>query len=164
MKTESAVAWVKDKNALNEPREHDLVWPDGKMERFAFEPRAFREIPMVLATRWLVGNGGFEVREGGPGGPILKLVAQKQEAAQGPGFVMRPDQVVATLDELTLDALLARVQKAGGTLARQAGKKALIEFLVTGDAPMDVDRAPAGEPSFAKASEGGPLGTLVNAA
>jgi hypothetical protein len=156
-----AMAQVEDLNATagNVEREHDLLAADGSVHHFTFEPRKETAVPLALATRWLVGNSGFRVKVDGQ---VLKLVAPKQVAVQGPGHVMRPNEVVATLDELTLDALLARVQKAGGQggsqrsapLGRAAGKKALIEFLMTGDAPTDVDQAPAGEP----------LGTLVNAA
>jgi hypothetical protein len=128
--------WVKDVNAIDETREHDLVWPDGKKDRFPFPPRKFVEIPQVLAVRWLVGNKGFEVREGGPDGQVLKMAPVAQDTARGKASIqLRNDQVIAVLDELTLEALLARVQKAGGQMTRANGKKALVDFLMTDGQP-----------------------------
>ena len=160
--TEIAMAKVRDLNARDEAREHDLVAADGSVKRYRFEPRQHTEMPLALATRWLVGNIGFEVL--GPDGQRLALVPQAQQAAQGPGLVLRPDQVVASLDELRLEALLVRANAAGGKFARTAGKRRLIEFLLDeGPAPAEQGGSPRSAP-IDDTPEGEKLGQLEKAA
>jgi hypothetical protein len=152
--TTVTMAKVRDLNATTEPRTHDLVDADGVKAAYAFPPGAWVDVPLTIATRWLVGNSGFEVK--GPDGQVLKLVAQPQEAAGGRGLVLRPDQVVASLDELTIDALMSRVQARGGKLTKADGKQKMVAFLLSGGAAAAgaIDDAPAGEA----------LGELVKAA
>lgn len=150
--TEVAMAQVKDLNATTDARRHDLLDADGKIVSFDFMPNRYTAVPLTMATRFLVGNSGFEVL--GPDGQVLRLMAQPQTGA-GPGIVLRPDQVIASLDELTLDALVTRAVAKGGKFTKASGKKAVVEFLV-GGAP-----APAG--TIDDLPEDEPLGVLAKA-
>lgn len=145
MQTATAMAQVKDLNAVTDARRHDLMDADGKITAYDFMPGRYTEVPLALATRWLVGNIGFEVK--GPDGQILKLVAQPQDAAGGRGMVLRPDQVIASLDELTQDALIARAAAKGGKFTKASGKKAVVEFLLAGGVPLEggIDDTPENE-------------------
>ena len=148
--TEIAMAKVKDLNAITEVRKHDLLDADGKIVPFEFKPHQYTAVPLTMATRFLVGNSGFEVL--GPDGQVLRLMAQPQTGA-GPGVVLRPDQVIAALDELTLDALVIRAVAKGGKFAKASGKKAVVEFLVGG--------APAAAGAIDDLPEDEPLGVLA---
>ena len=144
--TEIAMAQVKDLNALTDARRHDLIEPDGSVKAYEFMPGRYTAVPLTVATRYLVGNSGFEVK--GPDGQILKLVQQPQDAAGGRGLVLRPDQVIASLDELTQDALIARAAVLGGKFTKASGKKAVVEFLIAGPTPTAgaIDGTPEDEP------------------
>lgn len=140
------MAQVRDLNAIDAPRTHDLTDQDGRVTAYTFHPRQHTAVPLTVATRWLVGNNGFEVL--GPDGQVLKLVQQPQDAAGGRGLVLRPDQVIASLDELTQDALIARAAAKGGKFTKASGKKAVVEFLLAGGVPLEgaIDGTPEDEP------------------
>lgn len=150
-----AMARVRDLNAIDCARAHDLVDAAGKVELYTFQPRQYTEIPLALAARWLIGNKGFEVL--GPDGQVLTLQTQGQETTGGNALVLRPDQVIAALDELTVESLLVRCNAKGeNRLTRSSGKKAMVEFLMhRGPAPVaNIDDTPADQPlgELAKAS------------
>lgn len=118
---------VVDLTATQGPRRHEIV-QDGRSHVYVFES-ADQPVAMPRAhALTLVGNAGFAVHE--PSGQRLHT----RPAAAGP-LVLRPDEVVARLEELTVDALLARAQAlAGGGRFKRAGARRddLIAFLIAG--------------------------------
>jgi hypothetical protein len=149
--TETPMCQARDLLAVDGPRTHDFPDESGKLRSITFEPRRFVAVPMDVAMI-LVGNEGFEVRD--PNGTPLKV--QKHTGPVGnQGIVLRPDEVVAKLDELSTEALLERAKRfpEGGKLKKADGRAALISFILSAGVPQqDLDNAPAGSRLGALAS------------
>lgn len=122
----SSMCRVRDLYARERVRVHELRDADGKFEDYAFPPGQHIEIPMDIALS-LVPNEGFEVI--GPDGKVLRMTALP--AGQG-NAVLKPDQVVATLAELTDAALYnrARGRIGGEIVSRGWPRTQLMSFLL----------------------------------
>ena len=113
------------------PRQHELTNPaTGKVERFKFAEgeatRCPRWAALVLAT-W----PGFEVQD--PKGRSFRIEAARRAA---PARELGPDEVIARLEELTQEALLARCQaEPDCPLGKSARKTELVDWLLTRTRP-----------------------------
>lgn len=118
---------VRDLLAYNGPRVHELPDSRGIVRKYAFaNSESFVEIPMPIAAK-LIGNDGFQVlNERGHEMRVQKLEGE----GNNKGVILAYDEVVAKYDELTLDALKARVERAGGKIQQGARKDDLVSFLI----------------------------------
>ena len=129
--------------AVHGPREHELLAANGRYELFRFEPRKYLELPMSIAMQ-LVGNDGFEVldQDGQP------LTLRPAVTGNKPGIVLRPDEIVARINELHIDALVERAngKRGGESMSKRDGREKLIAFLMANDATETVVAVDDGEP------------------
>lgn len=128
--TQQTTCKVRDLLALDQPRTHELPGEDGRLVSYTFKPREHLPMPMAQAMM-LVANDGFEVLD--PAGKRLQVRTPGGQGGASKGIVLRPDEVVARLDELTLDALLQRATRlpGGDELKKNDGKDKVIAFMLS---------------------------------
>ena len=109
------------------PRQHELANPaTGKVERFKFSEGEATRCPRGAALV-LAALPGFEVQD--PKGRTFRIETQRRAA---PARDLGPDEVVARLEELTSEALLARCQaEPDCPLGKSARKTELVDWLLT---------------------------------
>jgi len=132
--------YVLDTSAVDpeKPRQHSLLI-EGKQKVFVFKAGERLEMPFQQGIKFL--SDGFIVTD--EAGEEWKPLAKR--GPHEPQPALRPDQVVATLSELSRDALQVRAWRLpGGEVAikHNASKQDVIDFLMerhTGmDAPVKV--------------------------
>ena len=118
---------VRDLLAYNGARVHELLDSRGITRKYAFaNSDTFIEIPMPIAAR-LIGNEGFQVlNERGHEMRVQKIEGQ----GNNKGVILAYDEVVAKYDELTVESLKSRVERAGGKIQQGARKDDLVSFLI----------------------------------
>ena len=117
------------------PRQHELTNPaTGKIERFKFAEGEATRCPRWAALA-LAALPGFEVAD--PRGKRLRIAAARRAA---PARDLAPDEVVARLEELTQDALLARCQArdSGCGFGKSTRKTELVDWLLAREDGMAV--------------------------
>lgn len=128
---------VVDLLATTGQREHDMTGSDGLRHIYRFPDHVTRvKVPLEHAIRFAQIPDAFAVfnRMGQP-------VRARRQVAGDPANGLSPHQVVASLTELTTEALVSRVLKVARTerlrnSAITATREQLIEFLLaTPDAP-----------------------------
>lgn len=109
------------------PRKHDFLGDDGGVISYEFKPSEKKEMATHEAAKFLkhdhflvTDKDGFQIK------PIPKDRGEKEARPTLGG-----DEIVARYDELTIDALITRVNAmpGGGQAGKAWGKKKLIEFL-----------------------------------
>lgn len=102
---------VLDKTAIHGKRIHELPNGKGGYDRHTFEPDTYLTLPPHAASP-LIGNDAFvvETSDGIVLRPIVETVGRGEGEAK---ITLSPDQVIASLDELTKDALYLRARNAG---------------------------------------------------
>lgn len=130
------VARVWDATAVRGPRVHEF---GGRA--WTFIPGEPTEIPLAIAR--LVAHIP-EFRVEGPEGEVYTATPAPAEAKAAAAPRLRNDQVVADLDELTIQALRERAQKWGDHPGFDPGlaKAGLVKFIMERQAEAAV-RAPA---------------------
>lgn len=133
------ILYVRDRLARvgGKPRKHELI-VEGQQFLYAFEAGQRVPMPRVHALRFNLAPEGFEVTYDAAGKTIVEAAGPDAGRAALP--VLEPDQVIARLDELTLDALLnrANVLDGGERLTKRDGKDTIMAFLKgTRAAPKD---------------------------
>ena len=120
-------ASVQDLNAtrFNTTRQHRL---GGRY--FTFPPGEFVDVPFDIATKHLVPNDTFEVRD--QEGNLIEAMRHEESSVPGSAPVaMKADETIALFEELTFEALKDRAEKHEGFEAGAHPKKDdLIAYLV----------------------------------
>lgn len=118
------VARVWDATAVRGPRVHEI---GGR--NWTFIPGEPTEIPLAIAR--LVAHIP-EFRVEGPEGEVYTATATPAAAKAAGAPALRNDQVIADLDELTIQALRERAQKWGGHPDFDPGlaKAGLVKFIM----------------------------------
>lgn len=118
------VARVWDATAVRGPRVHEF---GGRA--WTFIPGEPTEIPLAIAR--LVAHIP-EFRVEGPEGEVYTATATPAAAKAAGAPALRNDQVIADLDELTIQALRERAQKWGGHPGFDPGlaKAGLVKFIM----------------------------------
>ena len=108
------------------PRLHEIV-VDGKAHPYTFHPSVAVTMPRTHAMKFL--KAGFHVID--PKGNVMVNAPAGPDPHQTAKFELGEEEVVARYDELTLEALLLRVNQmiGGERLQRTDGKDAMIAFL-----------------------------------
>lgn len=123
---------VKDKNHRpgNPPRVHEPVLGHS----YPLTHDAFTMMPAAHAVHFL-GDPAFEVINEDA---VKVAPIPKGKTSKGEEYRPAPGQVVAALEELTTDALLARAQltPGGERLTKRNGREPIIKFII--DAQMAV--------------------------
>lgn len=118
---------VEDTTALPDhpDRVHEMI-VDGRRTAFTFKPGEKKPMPIDLALRF--NQSGFIVSDPDTGDVYEPAPAQPAGAA---ALVLKANEVVARLDELTAEALLirAKVMPGGEALNRSSGKERLMAFV-----------------------------------
>ena len=109
------------------PRQHELTNPaTGKIERFKFAEGEASKCPRWAALV-LAALPGFEVTD--PKGRSFRIESARRTA---PARALGADEVIARLEELTQEALLARCQaEPDCPLGKSARKTELVDWLLT---------------------------------
>lgn len=115
-----------DPESPNHVRSHQIPF-DGIIKTFTFHYGKSLEMPFAHAMKFLVDEA-FQVSD--ETGKLYKPVP-KAETDGAQGLVLRQGQVIARLDELLKDALLARcaIAPGGEAIKSRASREEMIEFL-----------------------------------
>lgn len=118
---------VRDTGAIGAPRTHIMIDENGREHPITF-PNSFDSIsvPYRYALKFAAIDG-FVVLDGA--GRQIKAVSTRRTM----NFELKPNQVVATFDELKHEALVARAKQAGGNVSKQTKVEDLIAFLISTD-------------------------------
>lgn len=105
---EETTYYVVDTNATNGPRIHDMVNAQGRIIRYEFKDFVTATaVPHSHAMRFSA-IPGFEVYDSDQNAITTKEV---KGASGSAALTLRADEVIANLEELTVEALRARVLK-----------------------------------------------------
>ncbi len=142
------IARVWDATAVRGSRVHEI---GGR--NWTFIPGNPTEIPLAIA-RLVAHIDGFRVE--GPEGEVYTATPAPAEARAAGAPALRNDQVIADLDELTIQALRERAQKWGNHPGFDPGlsKGALVKFIMERQAEAAV-RAPASAAGSSPADDDG---------
>lgn len=142
---------VIDTSATNEAptRVHDIFY-NGKTERITFKAGEPTELPQGLAMKF--NQDGFIVID--ENGETYKPPVAKSEVVTKH---LNDGEVVARLDELTIEALMARAALLPGGEKVKKSKKELVEFLTTSKpskpTPGEAPRGTAGKEELSEISD-----------
>jgi hypothetical protein len=116
---------VRDKNAKNGVRYHEPI--EGTV--VGLDSKNWTDVPENIARKFLV-DPAFEVRNE-DGQPVASMPDQAKERETSGNFRLSDDEVIARLDELNRDALMARAARipGGEKFNRNTKRETLIEWL-----------------------------------
>lgn len=119
-------------------RTHVLRDNTGREHTFVFPPGTHVEVPYEIALR-LIPIDGFEVLDAKTG----RRIVVDQARGQLTKLDLKPDEVIANLEELTRDSLMVRARNlpGGDKLGQGSAKSDLVAFIMTGGATPRVDDA-----------------------
>lgn len=120
---------VLDRNAINQPRIHKV-----KGQAIAFKPGQRVSLDSHVAAAFL-SSASFEVlNENGDKVSSLPKQSVSQAGVSG-GINLEPGQVIASLDELTKEALIARAARipGGERLNARSSRNDVLAFLQDSD-------------------------------
>ncbi|WOF74139.1 hypothetical protein QMT40_001786 [Parvibaculaceae bacterium PLY_AMNH_Bact1] len=112
-------------------RTHEMPF-EGRTVPITFKYDTPRELPFALAIKFLKTPSFVCTDEEGTPIPFDGIPKQPGELQAGEELQLQPNEVVAKLDELTVDALVLRanVLPDGEKLNKRSGKDNLIAFIV----------------------------------
>ena len=125
------------------PRRHQIL-VDGGLVTYEFSPGVPTRMPEAHAMKFLAS--GFPVVDE----KDRSVKGFRKSEPDGSVPALAPDEVIASLDELTQEALLVRAQAApGGEAFKRGAKKSdLIDFLVASGGLASSDEQPASDPDI----------------
>lgn len=138
-------------NAAYPLRKHDVLNDDGSVTTYEFCYGAATKMPLHHGMKFLVDDAFIVTDEKGHRIDPRPKRAQEQEAA----LALKPGQVVADLEELTVDALFVRCQMLPGSegMKKNTKKGDMIEFLLQSNGKSDGVQPAAGGKGNGKLAE-----------
>lgn len=124
---------VIDMTALpgQDDREHQIL-VDGVARTFKFKAGKPTALPPEIAVKFLKTDTFKLTDEKGTVLPWRGVPRQPDELQAGEKLILKPEEVVANLDELHDDALWLRVaQLPGGEKANREDRDAMISYIIT---------------------------------
>lgn len=122
---------VRDKNAKNGVRYHEPV--EGTV--VGLDAKNWTDVPENIARKFLV-DPAFEVLNE-DGQPVASMPDQAKERETAGNVRLRSDEVIARLDELNRDALMARAARipGGEKFNRNTKRETLVDWLKNQEKP-----------------------------